>query len=181
MQPYISRPFPLPLVGRLLNLGLAVMLSGCAAPEPSQEFSLPLEPPPRAGSPSVLTGSYEDGFAAYQQGEFGTALLCWRPLAQEGHVLAQHNLGSMYYEGQGVPQDYAEAAKWWRLAAEHGFAVDQFNLGLMYDMGQGVPQDDTEAADWYRKAAEQGRAEAQARMGQMYFRGQVSRRISARR
>jgi len=38
----------------------------------------------------------------------------------------------MYSEGQGVPQNYAEAAKWYRLAADRGDAQAQYNLGLFY-------------------------------------------------
>ena len=36
----------------------------------------------------------------------------------------------MYDNGEGVPQDYAEAVKWYRLAAEQGDARAQYNLGL---------------------------------------------------
>ena len=75
--------------------------------------------------------------------------------AEQGDAEAQFNLGVIYDEGQGVPQDYAEAAKWYRMAAEQGDADAQFILGVMYDEGQGVPKDDTEAVKWYRLAAEQ--------------------------
>ncbi len=62
----------------------------------------------------------------------------------------------MYDNGEGVPQDYAEAVKWYRLAAEQGDASAQYNLGIMYINGKGVPQDYAEAVKWYRLAAEQG-------------------------
>src|SRR4029077_12512676 len=55
--------------------------------------------------------------------------------------------------GQGVPQDYAEAAKWYRKAADQGFAEAQSNLGAMYAKGQGVPQDYVEAYKWFDLAA----------------------------
>jgi TPR repeat protein len=35
-------------------------------------------------------------------------------------------------DGQGVPQDYAEALKWFRIAAKQGEAKGQFNLGVAY-------------------------------------------------
>jgi len=35
-----------------------------------------------------------------------------------GDALAQNNLGVMYENGQGVPQDYKEAVKWYTKAAE---------------------------------------------------------------
>jgi TPR repeat protein len=62
--------------------------------------------------------------------------------------LAQYNLGLMYGKGWGVPQDYAEAAKWYRRAAEQGYAKAQYNLGVMYYNGEGVPQDYAEAVKW---------------------------------
>ena len=41
----------------------------------------------------------------------------------------------MYTFGQGVPQNYTEAAKWYRLAAEQGNAQAQYNLGFLYAEG----------------------------------------------
>jgi len=78
----------------------------------------------------------------------------------------------MYANGQGVPQDSAEALKWYRKAAEQGNAAAQFNLGVMYDNGQGVPQDRAEALQWFRKAADQGSASAQFNVGVAYLKGQ---------
>jgi TPR repeat protein len=78
----------------------------------------------------------------------------------------------MYEEGQGVPQDYAQAALWYRKAADQGEPRAQFNLGQMYRNGQGVPQDYTQAAEWYRKAAEQGDSVAQLSLGFLYAKGQ---------
>ena len=39
-----------------------------------------------------------------------------RPLAHQGNSNAQFNFGLMYFKGNGVLQDYAEAVKWWRKA-----------------------------------------------------------------
>ena len=69
-------------------------------------------------------------------------------------VTNQYNLGVMYYNGQGVPQDYKEAMKWFRMAAEQGHADAQYNLGVIYSNGKGVPQDHKEAMKWLRMAAE---------------------------
>ncbi len=52
---------------------------------------------------------YEEGVVAYASGDYATALRLWRPLAEQGEAYAQHNLGVMYRDGEGVPQDYAEA------------------------------------------------------------------------
>jgi TPR repeat protein len=43
-------------------------------------------------------------------------------------------LGLMYSQGQGVPQDDKEAVRWCRLAADQGYAAAQSNLGVMYSL-----------------------------------------------
>ena len=75
--------------------------------------------------------------------------------------MAQNNLGLMYLNGEGVPKDPAQAAKWYFRAAELGLAEAQTSLGYMYYFGQGVPKDFAQSAKWYRRAAEQGSAPAQ--------------------
>ena len=121
---------------------------------------------------SASAQDFQKGVDAYRRGDYAAAFRELRPLADQGHAVAQFNLGVMCDKGQGVPQDYAEAVRWHRKAAEQGFAHAQFNLGVMYDKGQGVPQDYAEAARWFRKAAEQGDAEAQYGLGMMYHKGQ---------
>lgn len=66
----------------------------------------------------------------------------------------------MSAEGQGVQQDYAEAAKWYRLAAQRGSADSQNNLGVLYTNGQGVPQDQVAAHMWFNLAAAHGNEHA---------------------
>jgi len=114
------------------------------------------------------SGDFQKGVAAYQSGDYATALREFQPLAEQGDASAQNNLGWMYEKGQGVPQDYKTAVKWTTLAAEQGDADAQFNLGVMYHEGKGVPQNDKTAVKWYRLAAEQGHADAQISLGAMY-------------
>jgi len=137
--------------------GLALIAAMCAG------FTLGLTAPAWAG--------FDEGLAAYQRGDYATALRDWRPLAEQGNANAQFFLGLMYGNGLGVPRDYAKALQWWRKAAEQGVAGAQYNLGIMYDTGRGVPQDYAEAARWYRKAAGQGDATAQFNLGFMYSNG----------
>jgi TPR repeat protein len=52
---------------------------------------------------------------------------------------AQYRLGVLYFKGQGVEQDCAEAGKWWRLAAAQNYPAAKANLALWYaDNGPGV-------------------------------------------
>jgi hypothetical protein len=61
----------------------------------------------------VAAGPFEDATAAWGKGDYATALRLIRPLADQGNASAQYYLGSMYYNGHGVPQDYAEAVRWY--------------------------------------------------------------------
>ena len=61
---------------------------------------------------------WDEGVAAYDRGDYETALREFRPLAEQGNARAQNRLGLMYDWGSGVPRDRAEAAKWYRKAAE---------------------------------------------------------------
>jgi len=48
--------------------------------------------------------------------------------AEQGVASAQYNLGAMYANGDGVPENVAEAVKWYRLAAEQGNASAQTKI-----------------------------------------------------
>ena len=100
--------------------------------------------------------NFQKGLAAAQAGDFATALQEWRPLAEWGDSAAQFNLGLMYEDGEGVPQDYKEAASWYRKAAEQGYAEAQTNLGFMYGKGLGVLQDSVLAHMWYNIGSANG-------------------------
>ncbi len=81
--------------------------------------------------------------------------------AFQGDPSAQWELARMYCDGNGVPQDYKQAAKWFTRAAEQGYAKAQDELGYMYVLGHGVPQDDKQADKWWTKATEHGSTYAQ--------------------
>ncbi|KAF8924358.1 hypothetical protein BGZ58_001889, partial [Dissophora ornata] len=43
----------------------------------------------------------------------------------------RHNLGFMYFSGEGVPQDYSKAMEWHLKATNQGHATAQCNLGFI--------------------------------------------------
>ncbi|MBM3504874.1 MAG: sel1 repeat family protein [Alphaproteobacteria bacterium] len=96
-------------------------------------------------------GPFEDGVAAAQRGDFATALRLWKPLAEQGDASAQNNLGLMYHNGRGVPQDYVQAHKWFNLA------VSRFSADRKEDRDHAVKNRDLAAA----KMTPQQIAEAQ--------------------
>ena len=107
----------------------------------------------KRGQEALLQKRYEDAADAFRQA------------AEKGHAEAQNELGICYYNGCGVKENKAEAAKWVRKAAEQGHAEAQYNLGLCYENGWGVEKNATEAEKWYKLAAEQGNEDAKKRLG----------------
>ena len=119
----------------------------------------------------ALAATYQEGFTAYEQGDYAKAYTLWLPLAEAGDSDAQFGVGVMLDNGQGLAENDAEAAKWYRLAAERGNPDAQFNLALLYDSGKGVQVNKEEAAFWYRKAALTGHVGAQYNLGLMLENG----------
>jgi len=107
-------------------------------------------------TPALPAADFAAGLAAYKKGDFDKAAKEWRPAAEDGDAPTQFNLGLLYVDGHGVPQDYAEAAKWFRRAAEQGYTEAQHNLGAMYGSGQGVRRDYVEAYKWLNICAAKG-------------------------
>ena len=83
-----------------------------------------------------------------------------KALADQGNANAQLNLGVMYDNGEGVPENDAEAVKWYRKAADQGDAIAQSNLGHMYLRGEGIPENNIRAYVWWSMAKTQGHANA---------------------
>lgn len=73
-------------------------------------------------SGGCLAGPSTKGETALAAGDYSTALQVFRPLAEQGDARAQFNIAKMYYSGQGVSQDYAQAVSWHRKAAAQGNA-----------------------------------------------------------
>ncbi len=109
---------------------------------------------------TAVAGPYEDAVSAHERGDYATALREFRVLADQGHADAQTFLGTMYRNGEGVPQDYVQALKWYRMAAKQGHAYAQIFLGTRYLTGQGVPLDYVQAHMWFNLAGAQGRDQA---------------------
>ncbi|MEI9902761.1 MAG: tetratricopeptide repeat protein [Asticcacaulis sp.] len=70
--------------------------------------------------------------------------------------MAQYNLGWMYLEGDGIPQNRARGVQFIQKAADQGDAEAQYDLGVMYLKGYGVLQDRAMAVQLIQKAADQG-------------------------
>jgi len=108
--------------------------------------------------PAAVAGAadFATGLKAYQKGDYVTAANEWRPLADQGDAPTQYNLGLLYLDGHGVPQDYTEAVKWFKRSADQGYTEAQHDLGAMYGAGKGVKRDYMEAYKWMNICAAKG-------------------------
>ena len=77
------------------------------------------------------------------------------------------SFGQMAFDGDGVEQDYIEAAKWYQMATEQGHAGIQNNLGALYESGDGVLQDKMIALNLYRQAANGGDVNAVSNLSRL--------------
>ena len=111
------------------------------------------------------------GIDAIVRRDFTSALTIIKPLAEQGNVAAQINLGNLYMKGWGVEQNYHLAQHWYLKAAEQGERMAQTKLGILYYYGLGIDKDLAEAARWFQKAAESGETSAQTILGSLYASG----------
>ena len=68
----------------------------------------------------AAAGPLEDADAALKRRDYAAALRFIRPLAEQGDASAQYNLGVLYDNGLGVPQDKVRAYMWFTLPAAQG-------------------------------------------------------------
>jgi len=94
-----------------------------------------------------------------------------RVSAARGDAEAQFNLGSDYYYGYGVKQDYREAVRWYQKSALQGSAKAKYSLAYCYAHGFGVTRDVNEAIRYLRQAADQGSPQALCQLARMYSEG----------
>ena len=58
----------------------------------------------------------------------------------------------MYFQGQGVSQNFNQAFEWFSKAANQGDVNAQHNLGVMYYQGLGVVQNMQQAKKYFESA-----------------------------
>lgn len=72
------------------------------------------------------------------------------------YVAAQYDLGSRYYYGSGVEQNYKKAIEWWCRATVNGDPSAPFMLGMITYRGLFKPQSQEIARYWFQKSCDNG-------------------------
>lgn len=120
------------------------------------------------------------GVMLVSTGDYKAAADWYRKAATAGISTAMYNLGTMYFNGQGVPQEYSTAHDWFISAAKHRNPYAELQLGLMSYTGQGMPKNPEQEFYWYQKAATQGLPAAEYNLGVMYHNGDGTERDDIR-
>jgi TPR repeat protein len=86
------------------------------------------------------------------------------PIAQAGYPPAQYSLGVLYETGEGISQNYDEAAKWYKRCADQGNAAAQYRLSVLFELGKRVREDNIQALLFAQLAAAQNFGSAPGRV-----------------
>ena len=83
----------------------------------------------------VATSAYgqecKEGQAAFAAGNYAKALTILQPLVGKGDACAQYQLGEMYMQGKGVPEDKAKALDLFKKAAAQGDQKAKLMAGFL--------------------------------------------------
>jgi TPR repeat protein len=96
----------------------------------------------------------------------------FRQAAASGNADAAEQIGLLYLNGQGVPQDDDQAQTWFLKAAKEGSGDADVELGLLALNGHGGKGDAVQAMDWFRRGAAAGAANGEEQIAFLYLRGQ---------
>ncbi|MBI3441162.1 MAG: SEL1-like repeat protein [Proteobacteria bacterium] len=117
-----------------------------------------------------LARAYDKGYCGIKSDK-GTAIDWYARAAEQGHMLAQYQLGEIYFTGEGLESsDYPKAKQWYLGSALQGYGPAQLRLAFLYAEAhfKGLTPDYAEAEKWFLKAAEQNAGDAQFRLGNFY-------------
>ena len=119
--------------------------------------------------PGLALADVNDGVAAWERGDYETAVAEWRGPAGQGDADAQFNLGQAYRLGRGVEQNTRQAEVYYAKAAAQGHLKAADNLGLLlFQNGRRE-----EAMPYVVDAAERGDPRAQYLLGIAHFNGDL--------
>jgi hypothetical protein len=82
--------------------------------------------------------------------QYDKALAWYLLAARENDSTAYNNIGTLYYNGNGVPENNLCAMKWQLKAVEQcEYEYTPNSIGKFFENGYGVPLDKYKALEWY--------------------------------
>ncbi len=120
---------------------------------------------------STAFADLEKGLAAAEAGDYETAFIEYKKVAEAGDAEAQFLLSNMYFDAIGTSFDSAEGIRWLTAAANQDHHDAQFTLSVLYSNGRYVTQSEVEAFNWGLRAANNGNLMAHFTVGTYYMQG----------
>lgn len=99
---------------------------------------------------------YMDGKPNVVQRDFAKARQYHLQAAMGGERRSMMDLGTIYDNGYGVPENLAEAARWYLWGARYGHGPAMYNTALMLETGDAGRTDLVESYMWYILGAKEG-------------------------
>lgn len=140
--------------------------------EPSTSTAADAAPAAPVPSPEQLYTEALDLLEVGTAAALAAAAERLRAAADEGLVIAQFRLATLYEAGRGVDRDLYAAREWYTRAAEGGNARAMHNLAVLYAEGSltGAP-DYAAAARWFAEAAAYNVRDSQFNLGVLFHNG----------
>ena len=96
-----------------------------------------------------IGGHYENG-GEYQKEDHEAALKWYQMATDSGVAYAYACIGSMYFEGKGVEQDYKKAFELFKQSGEKE-TMPLYYLGMMFEKGLYVDRNTEKAKEYYNR------------------------------
>lgn len=109
--------------------------------------------------------NYKKGNKYFAKGKYEKAFKCFMLAADEGNRDAMFDVGTMYWKGVGVKQDYKKAIEYLKKLSDEGFARASLVIGEIL-----ATIDETEATKYYEIAVKQGSKVAKERLDDIFER-----------
>jgi len=88
--------------------------------------------------------------------------------------LAENHLGSLYYNGKILKQNYKIAAEHFERAAKQGNLDAMNNAGICYEYGQGVSKSLDKSKEYYKMAGDKNHPQAIANHGILLIKNNIT-------
>jgi TPR repeat protein len=143
-------------------------------PPPTAKPTLPTAVTAPIEPPAAAHGREDAAYAAFQRGQYKTALTLATERAEKlDDIKAMALLGEIYASGLGVKQDDIKAADWYRRAADRGDRDAMFALGMLRIAGRAGPVNREDGAKLIAAAARLKHPMASYNLGMLYLEGQL--------
>lgn len=110
--------------------------------------------------------NYKKGNKYFAKGKYEKAFKYFMLAADEGNRDAMFDVGTMYWKGVGVKQNYKKAIEYLKKLSDEGFARASLVTGEIL----AATRDETEATKYYEIAVKQGSEAAKERLDDIFER-----------